>query len=134
MLIKIEIDEKTRDNYFMDLLGELKMNNIIKLIKTYRELGITKTEALFLLEVLANNKEYKESEATYLYNVSTIKKIRASLYQKALISWTTKPLFADTLYVYDTSNLDKKLEYIKENKQNKASDLIRYINLLGTTK
>jgi hypothetical protein len=106
-------------------------NSLTKLIKTYRELGLSKTEALFLLEILASGGQYKESESTYLYNASTIKKIRASLYQKALISWTTKPLFADTLYIYDTTNLEKKLEYIEENKTSKANDLFRYIKALG---
>lgn len=102
-----------------------------KLIKTYRELGLNKTETLFLLEVIANGSQYRESEATFEYNVSTIKKLRASLYKKALITWTTKPLFADTLYIYNLEGLEKKLEYIKECKISKARELFGYIQELS---
>lgn len=102
-----------------------------KLIKCYRELGLSKTETLFLLEISVHDGQYKESEATWKYSSSTIKKLRQGLYEKALLDWTTKPIFGDTIYQYNLSAIDKKLHYVEENKIDKARQLVSYFRAMG---
>lgn len=95
-----------------------------KLIKCYRELGLTKTEAMFLLEIITANGRYTETESCYSYNPSTIKKLRKSLLDKGLITWKTKPIFADTMYIYNLTVLKEQLEKINEKKINIVKEYI----------
>jgi hypothetical protein len=98
------------------------------LINKYRELGITKTESHFLLEIMIKDGyEYLESEASYSYTPSTIKKIRKSLKEKGLIDWTVRPIFSDLVYTYNLSNLENKLATIEENK--KKPNILEYLQI-----
>lgn len=101
------------------------MLDINKLIRCYRELKLTKVEAMFILEIAVHDGKYYESEANWSYSPSTIKKIRKSLQDKLILDWVSYPKMLDTLYVYDLTMLDSRLQYIDEQKRDETTRLIR---------